>query len=105
MGREGPRERCCFFLSAKMEAQDAPTSMGKPSPKGIKKRLVKTMSEDTRSAEDVPGTSDADPARWTPYPFNSGQPWQDTAHIFDITSLLSEGKPPSFLAIYRYVLA
>ena len=57
------------------------------------------MSEDTRSPEDGPGISDAAPVRWTPYPFNSGQPQQDTDHIFEIPSLLFGGKPPSFPAI------
>ena len=103
MGREGPRERVCFFLSAKMEAQAKID--GKPSQKGIKKHLVKTMSEDTRPSEDGPGISDAGPSRWTPYPFNSGQPGQDTDHIFEIPSLLFGGKPPSFPAIYANLFA
>ena len=59
------------------------------------------MSEDTRSREDGPGINDAAIAPWTPYPFNSGQPRQDTAHIFEIPSLLFGGKPPSFPANYR----
>ena len=88
----------------RLERQDGTTKRtkidGKPSQKGIKKHLVKTMSEDTRSPEDGPGISDAAPARWTPYPFNSGQPWQDTDHIFEIPSLLFGGKPPSFPATY-----
>ena len=56
------------------------------------------MSEDTRYPEDGPGINDAGAAPWTPYRFNSGQPRQDTAHIFEIPSLLFGGKPPSFPA-------
>ena len=59
------------------------------------------MSEDTRSAEDGPGINDAATGPWTPYPINSGQPRQDTAHIFEIPSLLFGGKPPSFPAIFN----
>ena len=62
------------------------------------------MSEDTPSPEDGPGINDAAPAPWTPYPFNSGQPRQHTAHIFEIPSLLFGCKPPSFLAnIYNFL--
>ena len=67
--------------------------------KAIEKKDEKRMSEDTRYPEDEPGINDAAVAPWTPYPFNSGQPRQHTAHIFEIPSLLFGGKPPSFPAI------
>ena len=63
--------------------------------KAIEKKDEKRMSEDTPYTEDEPGINDAAPVPWTPYPFNSGQPRQHTAHIFEIPSLLFGGKPPS----------
>ena len=70
--------------------------------KAIEKKDEKRMSEDTPSPEDGPDINNAAPAPWTPYPFNSGQPRQDTAHIFEIPSLLFGGKPPSFPAIIEF---
>ena len=67
--------------------------------KAIEKKDEKRMSEDTPSSEDGPDINNAGLAPWTPYPFNSGQPRQHTAHIFEIPSLLFGGKPPSFPAI------
>ena len=55
--------------------------------KAIEKKDEKRMSEDTPSSEDGPDITYAALAPWTPYPFNSGQPRQHTAHIFEIPSL------------------
>ena len=72
--------------------------------KTIEKKDEKRMSEDTPSTEDGPDLTYAAPVPWTPYPFNSGQPRQHTAHIFEIPSLLFGGKPPSFPAIFGIII-
>ena len=68
-----------------------------------RRRITVGLSSDYRSAEDGPELSDAAPTFPTPYPFNSGQPGK-TPHIFEIPSLLSGGKPPSFPATILYTV-
>ena len=91
--------RCARTAQERQDGTTKPIKMEhKLAQKAIEKKDEKRMSEDTPSTEDGPDINDAGPVPWTPYPFNSGQPRQDTAHIFEIPSLLSGGKPPSFLA-------
>ena len=98
MRQDGPDERFGSFLTAKTTPQNAPKSKKTPPKKQSKNSVQKPcwkIIASRRTGKKLRG--DAVAPR-IPYPFSSGQPRQNTAHIFEIPSLLFGGKPPSFPA-------
>ena len=97
--QDGPDEQFGPFSSAKMVPQVAPKSK-KNLPKKQSKNSVQNPGRKIiaswRTGKKLSSAWVAPPI---PYPFSSGQPRQNTAHIFEIPSLLFGGKPPSFPAI------
>ena len=99
--QDGPDERFGSFLTANMTPQNAPKSKKTPPKKQSKNSLQKPCRKIIASRRTGKKLSDTSVAPPIPYPFSSGQPRQNTAHIFEIPSLLFGGKPPSFPATYR----
>ena len=99
MRRDGPDERFGSVLRAKMAPQNAPKSKKNPPGKQSKNIMQKACRKIIIPRKTGRNSTMTSPTRRPPSPSILASPGKKPTHIFEIPSLSSGGKPPSFPAI------